>query len=323
MSTATVSAKSSASKSKKSSPKKVPKKVPDSAFDEMTLSANIAVGETLKEYGVEDPKYFMGLDIGLKKDPSALVICRVEPCSLQKESPLIHVDYIDTLPSPQNPEGVVDWVGQSLKKFNISAIAMDAYYAEVIRPILIAGGMKPEAVVVVSPTDAPLRTVLIRSGLRVPQKDCVACELPDAMFFSLNGRPWKLVKELAHRSKDGSMDLADALSRAVWLALEYLKSPVAGDDLKETPKESLKDPQIEITANIKSFESELNETEADKAQILDALFDPAMTPHKAKANMTEQEIKNLYEEILLTGSTEMGIEKELVEQGAQTFRDHC
>lgn len=89
--------------------------------------------------------------------------------------------------------------------------------------------------------------------------------------------------------------------------------------LSKQLKEPLKDPQASIIANA---QKSLNDPEADKAQLLNDIFDGSSlsgdAPPKAH-QIPEQEAKKLFEEVLVVGSKTLGVDKELLTKALKVY----
>jgi len=233
--------------------------------NEQILRVNIIPGLKEKRQSFERVPHFMGIDIGLKNDGSAIAICHL----VKKEvggmlRDFIELDCIDVRYAKDegkeffNPNELAEWIYSYSEKFFIVKGVMDQYYGLSILPVLHDKGLKQVDVVQCSRDyNSKVYQNLMSKMLEA------AIRIPEAEEHEIDGRKTTdldLVRELLklqstihskymisveapeikpeYSIKEGGYhdDLSDAFARAVYLAAEYM---MAGGLVKNNKIESV------------------------------------------------------------------------------------
>ena len=232
--------------------------------NEQLLRVNIIPGLKEKKQSYERIPHFMGVDVGLKNDGTAIAICHI----VRKEAEggmkdFIELDCADVRYSQDeekenfNPNEIAEWILSYSQKFFISKGVMDQYYGLSIIPILHEKGMKQVDAVQCSreynsKVYQNLMSKMLDTGLRIPEGD-------EHLVDGRKVKDLELVRELTklqatihskylisveapeikpeYSIKQGGYhdDLSDAFARAVYLATEYM---AAGGLIKNNMIES-------------------------------------------------------------------------------------
>lgn len=213
--------------------------------NEQYLRMNIIPGLRLKERSYERAPHFMGIDIGLKTDGTAICVCHVakkETASGIRDC--IELDCIDVRYAADEgkeffrPEEMAEWISEYTNKFFIVKGMMDQYFGLAIVPILHDKGIKHIDTVHMSrdynsKVYQNLMSKMLDGSLRIPENESERV---------IEGRKTKdidLVTELlslqakrhskyqitvkAPEGKGRHDDCSDAFARAVYLATDYLQ----------------------------------------------------------------------------------------------------
>lgn len=213
--------------------------------NEQYLRMNIIPGLKLKTLSYERSPHFLGIDIGLKNDGTAICICHVtknENGNGLKE--MIELDAIDVRYASDEgkeffrPEEMAEWIAEYTKKFFIVKGIMDQYFGMAIVPLLHDKSIKQiEAVHMSRDFNSKiyqnLMSKMLDAGLRIPEggerlvqgKKTKDLDLVTEMLSLQAVRHSKyLITVKAPDVKGGHDDMSDAFARAVYLATEYLSS---------------------------------------------------------------------------------------------------
>lgn len=213
--------------------------------NEQMLRINIIPGLKLKKMSYERTPHFMGIDVGLKNDGTAIAICHIvkkEIDGLQRE--LIELDTIDVRYAKDedkeyfHPEDIAEWIASYQDKFYIVKGIMDQYYGMAIVPMLQEKGFKQIQAVNVSRDYSSkvyqnLMSRMLDASLRIPEggerlvdgKKTTELELITEMLrLRAVSHSKYLITVKAPDVKGMHDDLSDAYARAVYLASEYLAS---------------------------------------------------------------------------------------------------
>jgi len=229
--------------------------------NEQLLRMNIIPGLKEKKQSYERVPHFMGIDIGLKNDGTAIAIVHIvkkEIGGVMKDC--IELDYTAVRYAKDEdkeffpPEEMAEWVSTFTNKFFLVKAIMDQYYGMAMLPFLHRKGLKYFDVQHMSRdfnsrVYQNLMSKMLDSSLRIPEGD----------LKEVDGKTTKdsdLVRELlrlkaTHHSKyiisveapdvkDAHDDLSDAYARAVYLATEYLAKggSAGGKDRRFTGRSS-------------------------------------------------------------------------------------
>jgi len=222
--------------------------------NEQVLRVNIVPGLQLKKLSYERVPHFLGIDVGLKGDGTAIAVTHIverESCGIMKK--FIELDHIDVRYAPDEgkeyfqPEEMADWIATIADKFFIVKGILDQYYGLAMLPVLHdKKGLKQIEVLHMSREMNSriyqnLMSKMLDNSLRIPEAD---------REQTVDGRKVKdlaLVLELlklqatvhskylitveAPQTKTGHDDMSDAYGRSVYLATEYLSQ---GGGVKKT-----------------------------------------------------------------------------------------
>lgn len=197
-----------------------------------------------REYGALGVDYFMGIDVGLRRDGTALTLSHVEWVqSGDNIKPVIVVDWsmvryasVEGLPYFE-PKDVVEWIKEVDKRYNIVASMMDQHMGLAIKPDLDRAGLSDVRMVDV--TNAINSNIyqnfmakLIGGNVIIPGIDHGETEPPKedgkyteliSELFQLNAEnSGKYITKVFVPEKVGHDDLSDSLARSIYLATEYI-----------------------------------------------------------------------------------------------------
>ena len=213
--------------------------------NEQMLRINIAPGLKLKTMSYERIPHFMGIDVGLKQDGTAIAICHiVKEMVGGVERELIELDCLDSRYAKDedkeyfHPDEIAEWIASYAEKFFIVKGMMDQYYGLAMIPKLREKGIKQINAVHMS-RDYNSR---VYQNLMSKMLD-VSLKIPECEEHLVDGKKTKdldLITEMlrlraiihskylitvkAPDVKDAHDDESDAYARAVFLATEYMAS---------------------------------------------------------------------------------------------------
>lgn len=213
--------------------------------NEQMLRANIIPGLKLKKLSYDRTPHFMGIDVGLKNDGTAVAITHIEKKNIggiQKN--VIELDAIDVRYAFDEekefftPEEIAEWLYSFTQKFFIVKGIMDQYYGMAIIPLLTDKNVKQIETVHVSRDYSSkiyqnLMTKILDNGLRIPEseerivngKKTKDLELiTELLTLQMVIHSKYLISVKAPQIKGMHDDLSDAYARSVYLASEYLNS---------------------------------------------------------------------------------------------------
>lgn len=205
----------------------------------------------MKERSSERIPYFIGVDIGLKNDGTALCITHVEKIMEDgQEVPKIVVDWYGVRYASKEKESVkelgktpsfepyemADWIEEVCKKYNIHKGLLDQYYAMAVVPILHRKKLKQIEDVHFSDTKnseiyqnlmAKFMTrsiVLPGSGKLDERGEPEDSELvTELLKLQVQQKSKYVIKVFIPSGNDRHDDLSDALARSVKLATDYIE----------------------------------------------------------------------------------------------------
>jgi hypothetical protein len=213
--------------------------------NEQMLRINIIPGLKMKKMSYERTPHFMGIDVGLKNDGTAIAICHVvkeEIDGLQRD--LIELDTIDVRYAKDedkeyfHPEEIAEWIASYSDKFFIVKGIMDQYYGMAIVPMLHEKGFKQIQAVHVSRDFSSkvyqnLMSRMLDASLRIPEGEDHLVDgkktkeldlITEMLRLRAISHSKYLITVKAPDVKDMHDDLSDAYSRAIYLASEYMAS---------------------------------------------------------------------------------------------------
>lgn len=214
--------------------------------NEQVLKMNVIPGLRQKEISYERTPHFLGIDIGLKNDGTALAICHIERKDLATggKKDYIELDMVASRYASDEdrefftPEEMAEWISTYMSKFFIVKGIMDQYYGLALLPVFHEKGYKQIECVHAtrdfnSKVYQNLMSKMLDGALRIPESE----------ERIVNGRKTKdidLVHEMlklqaTHHSKylisveapeikGLHDDESDAFGRAVYLATDFLSS---------------------------------------------------------------------------------------------------
>lgn len=209
--------------------------------NEQVLRMNIIPGLKLKERSYERTAHFMGIDVGLKNDGSAIAIGHV----IKKDTPngpkdYIELDCVDVRYADEEgkdyfrPEEIAAWIASYMDKFFIVKGIMDQYYGMAIKPVLDEKGMKQIETVSVSrdfnsTLYQNLMAKFLDGSVRIPEgsgqgKDKDISLVKELLTLQATHHSKHIISVEAPESRGLHDDMSDAFARMVYLATEYLTS---------------------------------------------------------------------------------------------------
>ena len=208
--------------------------------DPSDVRQNIVPGLKYKDRTSERVPHFMGIDIGLKGDGTAICICHhVQEIIQGVREVMIEIDDAQVRYAEQEnkahfvPDELADWIASFCPKFYIIKGMLDQWYGMSIVPILQGKGLKQFEFRqfnenLNSTIYQNLLTHFLSRTLRMPELDRVQGKSDSdtalvAEILSLQSyQKSKYIIDVHAPDRAGAHDdLSDALSRAVLLASEY------------------------------------------------------------------------------------------------------
>jgi hypothetical protein len=233
--------------------------------NEQILRVNIIPGLKVKKMSYERVPHFMGVDIGLKSDGTAIAICHVVRQTVEDGTKdFIELDFIDVRYAfdekkdcaEENryfrPEEMADWIAECASKFFISKGVMDQHYGMAILPALHDRGLKQfEAVHCSREYNSSVyqnfMTKMLDASLRIPEdephivNEKMTKDLPlvtEMLRLQADLYSKYLISVRAPDLKGHHDDLSDAFARAVYIATEFMaKGGVIGNKIVESTSE--------------------------------------------------------------------------------------
>jgi hypothetical protein len=213
--------------------------------NEQVLRVNIVPNLKLKELSYDRVPHFMGIDIGLQNDGTALAITHI----VRKESEgvlkdFIELDCIEVRYAKEEgveffpPEEMADWIATFTTKFFIVSGVMDQHYGLSIVPRLYEKNIKQIQMVQCtrdynSKVYQNLMSKMLGAGLRIPEGDERVEDGQKVKELALVSEMLKLratihskylISVEAPQVKGLHDDMSDAYARSVYLATEYMSS---------------------------------------------------------------------------------------------------
>jgi hypothetical protein len=211
--------------------------------NEQVLRMNIVPGLRLKNLSYERVPHFMGIDVGLKTDGTAICICHIT----KQDTPtgpkdFIELDLCDIRYASEEgkeffrPEEMAEWIATYTSKFLIVKGVMDQHYALAIAPVLHDKGLRQIEAIHVSRESSSkiyqnLMSKLLDCSLRIPEGEERLEEGKKIKDLPLVSELLKL-QAMTHSKylitvkapdiKGMHDDMSDAFARSVYLATEYM-----------------------------------------------------------------------------------------------------
>lgn len=208
--------------------------------DPEVVRQNVVPGLRYKDRSSERMAHFMGIDIGLKNDGTAIVVCHnVQEIMGGIKQNLVEIDIAEVrYASLENkshfvPDEMADWIESFTKKFYVIKGLMDQWYGMSIVPLLESKGLKQfEYREFNENTNSMvfqnLLTHFISQTIRFPDADRIMpnksgdTELISEILSLQAHQKSKYIIAVAAPEREGAHDdLSSALSRAVLLASDY------------------------------------------------------------------------------------------------------
>jgi hypothetical protein len=213
--------------------------------NEQVLKMNIISGLKTKTHSYERTPHFMGVDVALQNDGTALAICHI----VKKETPnglknFIELDVVEVRYAKDEgkefftPDEITEWISTFIEKFFIVKGTMDQHYGLSIVPQLHSKGYKQFMVthanresnskmyqnLMIKMLDASLRLPegeeRVKDGSRTKDHPLVA----ELLTLQATQHSKYLITVEAPQAKGMHDDMSDAYARAVMLATEYLNT---------------------------------------------------------------------------------------------------
>jgi len=218
--------------------------------NEQILRMNVIPGLKVKSHTYERVPHFMGVDVALQNDGTAIVICHIvkkETSNGMKsfiELDLAEVRYAkDEGKEFFNPDEITDWIILFAEKFFIIKGDMDQHYGLSIVPQLHTKGYKQFSFTTANRESNSrmyqnLMIKMLDASLRLPEGDNKKDHPLVAELLTLQATQHSkyLITVEAPQSKNSHDDLSDAYARAVLLATEYMNT--GGTSVKQNVVES-------------------------------------------------------------------------------------
>lgn len=203
---------------------------------------NVVPGLKYKMKGMEKTYYFMGIDVGLKVDGTAITIGHwatdmKDGIRVQKlEVDVSDVRYTDgTKENHFTPEILVDWIIDFVNKFPITKGLMDQYYGMSMIPLLKNKGFRQFEArdfneTMNSNLYQNLLALMISTELRLPEGDVVDIDKPqikdselvqEILTLQAEQKSKYIIKVSAPERKGMHDDLSDSFARMALLAVEH------------------------------------------------------------------------------------------------------
>ncbi|MHA1170029.1 MAG: hypothetical protein ACTSRU_19545 [Candidatus Hodarchaeales archaeon] len=213
--------------------------------NEQILRMNIIPGLRTKTRSYERTPHFMGIDIGLKNDGTAIAIGHiVRESHGDGQKDFIELDCIDVRYASDedkeffHPEEMAEWIAEYSEKFFIVKGIMDQYYGMAIVPLLEERGVKQIHTVQAtrdfsSRVYQNLMSKLLDASLRIPEgkekivdgKKTKDLDLVSELLrLQATIHSKYLITVRAPEVKGIHDDMSDAFARSVFLATEYMSS---------------------------------------------------------------------------------------------------
>jgi hypothetical protein len=215
--------------------------------DAEIVRQNVVANLKYKERSMARIPYFMGVDIGLKKDGTSIVIGHLEEEDNNgKKEVKIEIDFCEIRYSKEegkdyfHSDEMADWIIECAKKFNVVKGLMDQHYGMAIIPYLEQRGYKQFEARHFNDTRNSeifqnLLSKMMANKLRLPEgeeapgKNDKDTELVKEILSLQSVQKSKYLIKVFAPDRDGCHDdLSDGLARCVLVATEYLDKGYGG-----------------------------------------------------------------------------------------------
>jgi hypothetical protein len=228
--------------------------------NEQILRVNIVPNLRLKTMSYARVPHFMGIDVGLKEDGTAIAICHLVKNSVDGVlRDFIELDFIEVRYAADEkkdyfqPDEMAHWIAECASKFFISKGMMDQYYGLAMLPVLHDKGFKQIEAIhcsreVNSKIYQNLMTKMLDATLRIPEAEEHLVEgratkdlplITEMLRLQADMRSKYMLSVQAPELKGMHDDLSDAFARAVFLATEFMvKGGAIGNKIIESTSQS-------------------------------------------------------------------------------------
>lgn len=210
--------------------------------DPEMLRKNVVPGLKIKERSMHRVPHFMGVDLGLKKDGTAITIGHwMQEVTDGIKIDKLEVDYYGVRYAKDEgkeyfePEEMVEWIASFTKKFFITKGLFDQYYDMTMEPKLHRMGHKQFEArhfndTLNSTVYQMLLSCLLSKTLRIPEGDetivngirSTDSELVTELLTLQAQQKSKYIIKVAAPDREGEHDdLSDSLARMIYIAHEY------------------------------------------------------------------------------------------------------
>jgi hypothetical protein len=213
--------------------------------NEQILRVNIVPNLKAKKMSYARIPHFMGIDVGLKNDGTAIAICHIAKQSVDGAlRDFIELDFIDVRYASDEgkehfqPDEMAKWIAECASKFFICKGMMDQYYGLAMLPVLHDKGYKQiESVHCSREFNSKiyqnLMTKMLDATLRIPEDEPhlidgkMSKDLPlitEMLRLQAVIHSKYMISVQAPELKGHHDDLSDAFARAVYLATDFMTS---------------------------------------------------------------------------------------------------
>ena len=211
--------------------------------NEQILRINIIPGLKQKDRSYDRQPYFMGIDLGLKNDGTAIAICHIAKMAFENgQKDFIELDCIEVRYASDEGkdqfhlEELAEWIKSFTDKFFVVKGMLDQYYGMAIIPMLHDKGVKQIDSVQMSReynsrVYQNLMTRMLDASLRIPEGNEKVVEgkktndlalVTEMLGLEATMHSKYSITVKAPDLKGRHDDLSDAYARAVFLASEYM-----------------------------------------------------------------------------------------------------
>jgi len=211
--------------------------------NEQILRMNVIPGLKEKTSNMIRSPHFMGVDVGLKNDGTAICICHIEKMDIGGVlKDFIEIDVAEVRYASEegkeffNPQELADWISTYKDKFFIVKGVMDQYYGLSIIPALHEKGMKQVSTEQCSrdynsKVYQNLMSKMLDGSLRIPEGEPHLINgrtvndhplITEMLKLQATQFSKYMISVAAPEIQGFHDDLSDAFARAVYLATEYM-----------------------------------------------------------------------------------------------------
>lgn len=211
--------------------------------NEQVLRLNVIEGLKEKTHSYDRFPHFMGVDVALQNDGTAICICHIErKDTANGPRNFIEMDLVEVRYAKEEgkefftPEEITEWISSYMDKFFIVKGTMDQHYGLSIVPQLHTKGHKQFIVTHADRSSNSkmyqnLMVKMLDASLRLPEgteKPREGAKLKDhplvSELLSLQATQHSKYLITVEAPSTGHDDMSDAFARAVYLASEYMNT---------------------------------------------------------------------------------------------------